>query len=654
MSDITLSLIGLTTLVGYFFSRNGKNPRTNVVSRENTESFDQPNGKTIYTSNMVKEANDEILERSLKNYKNAENPSETGFIPPLYNTYTSDSMLVGANYDITKPLTSEEMGKLGDIIKIKNIGNSDKVNGGVEKMPMFNSYLGETGHIDDSNKFNTESNSEINVLTNKPYDISHTNMVPFFGSSIKQNTETFSNLSVLDNYTGNKSTFNHKKETESFYDRKAENIYGNPVFATTIDTDRYIPSLYKQNERPIEPEHIAAPKAGTIDNNIRPVYKDVNELRPGNRQKETYEGRTLSGKRGDVRGVIGDVSKNRPETSFENNHRFSGPGEFVAPKIREDFSVNMKSSARQDYNIEYYGGKDSQIKGAKQRISVDNSAELEDALFQEPRRQNYAGEFSRNLNGKILNNHNESDYGRSSMTQYETERVSTGDVQHFLNVKGTTESGTIKPQDSIRTTAKETTLYERSGPIRSIHNQSSGSAYDIGISEISAKTTQKEALIDNKYKGTAHKNNGMGYVVNKYDAKTTGKELVTNNSTNYISNAGKLVQDSMSRKNYDNAVIRDNKQDVLMGERPSGPQQFQIASGKDSQADLKITDNMLLKEMKDSRTRSMNNTNQIPNKATMGVLQRRDNQKDGLNNRLQPELIQTQLSENPYIIRNQF
>ena len=88
MSDLTLPLIGLTTLVGYFFSRNGKNPRQQEIKRNTVEAFDKPNGSNIYESNVVEEANKEILERSLENYKLAENPSETGLIKPLFNTYS--------------------------------------------------------------------------------------------------------------------------------------------------------------------------------------------------------------------------------------------------------------------------------------------------------------------------------------------------------------------------------------------------------------------------------------------------------------------------------------------------------------------------------------------------------------------------------------
>jgi len=694
MSDLTLPLIGLTTLVGYFFSRDGRNPRDTEVVRENIEAFDKPNGKTIYTSNVVNEANDEILKRSLQNYKAAENPSDTGFIPPLYNTYSAvgnDSLLSPVLSPDIVGLSSEQLGKLNDINRLKNVKENDiSSKGKIDVIPMFKpleNYVGRESNTENESAFRSLpfKDEQINLLTNKPFENSHANMVPFFGSNTKQNMEMFSNQSLLDNHTGNTSTFKHKKETKSFYDKNPENIYGNPVFSTQVDTDRYVPSLYRQNERPVEQVSVSAQKAGTIDNDIRPTYKDVNELRPGNKPKETYKGRTISGQRGNLRGVQSEVVKNRPDTFFENNHRFSGPGEFTAPKVREDYSANMKSSSRQSYNMEYYGSGNSQIKSTIQRVSggVDNSSELASSLFQEPKRQNFEGDYTRNLNGKILNNQNTADYGRSSMKQYESERATTGEKSHLLNAKVSNAAGpTIKPQDDIRRTLKETTMYESNGQVGTAYNKGSNSAYNAGISDITAKATQKQSLVENKYKGQVHKDDGMGYIVNKYEAKTTGKELVTNNSSNYVTNAGKIIKNPMvhstfenpervrnelhyeytgnagyasesaSRTKYDNADIREAKQQLLMGERPSGPQQFQIVSGKDSQGDVRLTDNMLLKEQQDTRSKITNEYKHIPSKESVGMIIKHKKESESPNDRFQPDLITSQLSNNPFVINS--
>lgn len=691
MSDLTLPLIGLTTLVGYFFSQDGRNPRRTDNVRGNIETFDRPNGRIIYSSDVVKEANDEILDRSLQNYKKSENPSETGYIPPLFNTYSvvgNDSTLSPALKTQTSELNSQQLGKLNDVNRLKDI-KSAKTTIELDDRPMFRqtSFMGQEIRQQD---LGTDiglpyKNTEINLLTGKPFEKSHSNMVPFFGSNVKQNVETFSNESLLDNRTGKTSTFVHKKEIESLYDKNEQNIYGNPVFATKIEMDRYIPSLYRGNERPVEPELVAAPIAGTIDNNIRPVFKDVNELRPGNKPKETYKGRLLSGKKGEKRGEMGEFSKNRPDTFFENEHRFRGPGEYIAPKIREDYSTNMKSSSRESYNMEYYGSSYNPANlETKQRLTVDNSEQL-GAYFQNPKRNNFENDFTRNADGTILKSQSGHDYGRSALSIPESERATTGDKTHLMNANVSSMGIKIRGNDDAKTTLKQTTMKtDNTGNFASSFNFGSNMPYNTGMSNIVAKETHKETLVDNKYKGQANRDRGMGYVVNKHEAQITGKQIITESSKDYVSNAGKIVKnqivrgtfenpekvrnaihpeykgnakyntESESRDRFDNVVIRDDKQELLMGERPSGPQNFQTSSGKDSFGDLKLTDNMLLKEQADSRSKMINDFKQIPSKDKIGVESRvrfdDEAQDTVIADRFQPELLLSQLDKNPYVI----
>jgi hypothetical protein len=693
MSDLTLPLIGLTTLVGYFFSQDGRNPRRVERVREGIETFDRPNGRTIYSSDVVKESNDEILNRSLQNYKDSENPSETGFIPPLFNTYSvvgNDSALSPALIPDISGLTSDQLGKLNDVNRLKNVVSTTK-EPELDTRPMFKPLGNFVGQEITEENVGTDlglpyKRTEINLLTGKPFEQAHNNMVPFFGSNVKQNVETFSNESLLDSRTGNTSTFKHKKETGSFQDKRSENIYGNPVFSTQVDIDRYIPSLYRQNERPVEQELVSAPIAGTIDNNIRPVFKDVNELRPGNRPKETYKGRVLSGKMGENRGNMGEFAKNRPDTFFENEHRFRGPGEFIGPKVREDYSQNMKSSARQSYNIEYYGAvHNSSHLDSKQRLSnVDNSQEFV-AYFQDPRRNNFENDYLRNVEGTIVKSQSGHDYGRSALRVPESERATTGDKTHLMNANVSSMGIKIRSRDDAKTTLKQTTMKtDNTGNLASSFNFGANMPYHTGLSNVVAKETHKESLVDNKYKGQANQDRGMGYVVNKHEAKITGKQIVTEASKDYITNPGKIVKnqlirstfenpekvrnaihpeyrgnanystESESRVRFDNAVIRDDKQELLMGERPSGPQNFQTASGKDSFGDIKITENMLLKEQIDSRSKIVNDFKHIPSKDQLGIqvkVRLDDEPVDTVvGDRFEPELLKSQLSKNPFVI----
>ena len=138
MSDLTLPLIGLTALVGYFFNKDGKNPRQQETKRRSVEPFDKPNGSSIYESNVVEEANNEILTRSLENYRLAETPSETGFIPPLFNTYgaVGNETIMSAKLNTSPEITGLDSKSLGELNDLNRLGKESKIDN-IESQPMF-------------------------------------------------------------------------------------------------------------------------------------------------------------------------------------------------------------------------------------------------------------------------------------------------------------------------------------------------------------------------------------------------------------------------------------------------------------------------------------------------------------------------------------
>ena len=627
MSDLTLPLIGLTALFGYFFNKDGKNPRQQETIKQSIETFDKPNGSSIYESNVVEQSNKEILSRSLENYRLAEKPSETGVIPPLFNTYgaVGNETIMSAKLNSNPEVTGLNSKTLGEINDINRLGTETKIDN-IETQPMF-----KTGNMIEIKAYSDiDSNVEVNNLTGLPYDVSHMNMIPFFGGSIKQNIETFSNESLLESRSGKGATFKHKQEISSMYDKKPENIYGAPAFTTQVNTDRYIPSLYRQNERPVEQEYIAAPISGTLDNPLNPkiTAKTVDELRVLNNQKETYKGRTIAGQFGSVRGVEGEVVKRRPDTYYEQetpDNLFRGPGAHQETTMERDYTTNFKGSSRQDYNMEYYGGaNNSQLIKTKQRLgSIDNSSELSLSLFQNPKRQNFEADSIRNVSGNITDKKVD-DYGKSGITSYESERETTGQQSHVLNAQRKEFGMAIKPQDEFKTTLKQgAMMYDNFGNVKTTFDKGKSYAYEGGISGIDAKVTQKQSLIDNKYLGGIEKERGMGYLVTKYDARTTGKQMLT--------------------------------KDTELKKQINGPQYFQTSSGKTSQADIKSTQNMLLKEKEDKRPKMNVNINPvIPSKENIGtIIQYRndDERVDKISSeRLDPTIL-TQLNNNPFIIK---
>ena len=185
------------------------------------------------------------------------------------------------------------------------------------------------------------------------------------------------------------------------------------------------------------------------------------------------------------------------------------------------------------------------------------------------------------------------------------------------------------------------------------------------------------------------KDEGMGYTIAKYIAKTTGKEIISANSeyTGNSSAAAKNAkiystyqdpiktrnvtsvhytgssapvsrQDAASRQNYNNAEINDRQETLLINERPSGPQKFQISSGVDSQGTFKYTPKMQLKEESSYRKQQDMNeflNSKLPHLTTplenIGLTEnRKETQSEVENTRLQPMLIRNQLQNNPFVI----
>jgi hypothetical protein len=602
MSDLTLALIGLTTLAGYFFSKDGT--RRNQSPRGQIDSMEVPNGKNIYESNRVNEANAEVLARSLKNYRDAENPAITGVVHPRFNT---------SGKQMPRRVREATNNKIVDITKGDDVP--------LETRPMFTptKYIGAENNADPSD---TILDSEISLLTGLPIDKTHKNMTPFFGSNMRQNVETFTNEPLLERHTGNQTTFAHKQEIGALFKPTSQDIYGTPIFTAEVNTDRYIPSLIRSNEKPFQEQRVSAQIAGTFTNSIMPEYKDVDDLRSANKPKTTYRGRTIAGQMGEVRGVQSAVEKLRPDTFYEKSqdHLFKTTGEFTAPRALQDFSTNFRATARKDYNIEHIGGATSTVTSTRQRVQLgecDSECDASASVAQPAKRNNFSNDYIGPLTGSQQAN----DYGKSAMKNYETERASTSQESHLPSASRVSFGIKTKLGDLPKGTMKETTLESRAGHVKTTFDSGSVAAFGSGVTGIDMKTTHKETTIVNNYKGIVNKKGGMSYLVNSYN----------------------------------NAEIRDNKEITLSGERPSGPQTFRTARGKESFGEVKITGNMLLKEREDVLApKNQYQTQIIPDKNIIGFHTKWnvDNgpQDTVFADRLQPDLVQSQHNKNPFSI----
>lgn len=645
-------IIGLTGLLGSYLSKNNTERKTISIRNDIIEN-DKPNGSNIYSSNMVNEAEQLVLKKATDNYNASNNPSITNVLPPLFNTYS-----VSGNKDIMKnddSAYSYDMNKINELNRRKNILETTQ-EPPITSRPMFNPVLFISN---DENKdvifsdFQKE-NQDINQLTGLPYDKNHNNQVPFFGGTLKQNVEKLTNVTKLDMFTGSSDTFIHKKETQPFYPLVKQDIHGTPMVTVNTDMSRFIQSKFKQDEKPFEQVRISAIKSGTIENPIRSYGKSVDELRVASKPKLTYEGRTLSGQYMNIRGVQPKLNKNKVDTYYENtSDRWNKTtGAIIHESARENFETNFKETNRQDTSNEsYYGPGQSIYNKDSQRMSLKSTGF--DSEVKEPIRQSLKIDTVRNFN---TNSRKDDEFdGKSSYRVYDTERHITGETNKFdVNVNMQNKGNRTYLQDDAKSTIKETTSENKNnGYIKTTFDKGSIGAFDKGLQNWDAKVTNKEIHVNNKYIGIADKNEGMGYSIANYEAKTTGKETI--HSSYYGNNSNSGVKTTMSRFNYNQAEINDKKEILVSNNRSSGPNKYQISSGMDNQGAQKYTENMRLKE--DTSYRRTQDVNEflnplLPKRISqsnqMGVIENKKNSNES--NRLQPSFVLNQLKDNPLVI----
>lgn len=673
----SLMIAGIAGLAGYYLQdkssrRTDSYTDTEIQSMPETE---KPNSINMYSGNKVDAANDDLLQRSLINYKNAETPSSSGVLPPIYNSYSAigNERLLQNNLPEQKLSDVNDINRRADVFETKQPILGDR--------PMFK--LSQLGTPSDDSFANFGSGlsigQEVSLLSGQTIQREHSNMVPFFGSNVKQNVEHFTNESKLDNYTGLKSTFVHKQAPLPRFEQMPESIFGAPLLTDHIDTSRFVPSAFRQNEKPFYEQKISAPIAGTLENPLNSVKQPtIDSLRTVNKQQVTYEGRTKAGQMGSVRAATSNVMKNRPDTHFQlgTERMFKSTGAFIATQQPDNYQ-NLQQTSRQNQNIEYFGSaKHTESLAAGPRLKgLDNTNQLDFAsLVQVPKRNQLHTDTQRNI-GSTTSGVN--DYGKNSIQLSEPERATTH-TSHTLNINKSASGHQVTLQDEVKGTLKETLLgkLDNTGNIRT---NTVNRDKNYGVTDYTVKPTQKETLVHNRYKGQANKKDGMGYTVVKPHAKTTHKELTSdvyysghandNNKNgmvystfanpekvrnavhveNYKGTGSYHTSASQNRQQYANAEITAKKEVLLQGQRPSGRKSTLGSISNNTLGETKLTANMLLKEKTKTRHENIHTQNVIPSKSSLGQQQQPHNRFSEIeNSRININDVSAQLRNNPF------
>jgi len=500
----TLLIIFATGLLGYSLSDD--------KIFENREIKDVPpkeirNGISIYQGNQVGKAFDNELKQANELYRLANEPGARVLLPitnsPAGHRETLGALgapggtdefsapgAPGASTSVDReqsfytPSTTGEITKIGET----KVGNSRRasVDATVEKaLP----------GVEDTSKF-----AYYDPGYTGPEMKPHTNMKPFFGSSVKQSVIPDAHQETFDNFTG-VDTRPERQELAPFAKPNFKDPNLERAAATTqIDLDRTQLSRFKQNEKPFEPQRVAAPITGTpgpISDAAR-YTKNIDELRPLSNQKGLYKGTVLPGQRGDIAGVLGKFIS---RTKLGNRNTGTTPGGYIiSQKLNEN--VDAKETERQKRDSSYHG------------IAKGALGEITPGAFAISEKNVYSIDHDGNARSQIPKR------GIENTTAPGQERDTYKVGMHSLNPSAPIgKMADLKNAD--KTTLKQTVLYSNNG---------SGNTRQLvgrqGVRNVKVSNTLK-SLLNRKQTGNAFQGKGAGYVISEPELRYVNKSGVT-------------------------------------------------------------------------------------------------------------------------------
>ena len=403
-------------------------------------------------------------------------------------------------------------------------------------------------------------------------EFTHNNMVPFFGSNVKQNMDMHANQNKLETFTGVMSNDIKKEEIAPLFkpEKNLGNVYGSQV---TNDRERYVESKYTPFVHPIESIKVgpglnqgysSKPTGGYQDPEIRNIAmpKTVDELRTLNNPKLTYKGTIIPGKKISKPSMMGKLDKTMPDTYYVNNpDRYNTTvGAHVKPKLNP--KITLEVTNRQETNKEYSG-----IAGP-----VDKNKHVKRGTYQKSKNHVLPGYGYRNLAQAGDWSEGKYDYGKSGVVIPSTEREVTQFRTHSSNVSSLVKSIIAPIQDLIQPTKKENAI----GNLRQTGNVSmpgpeKQTVYD--PNDI-ARTTIKETNIHNNRSGNMNGPQKLSVYDPDDIAKTTIKETnIHDNRTGNMAGPRRLTvhdPDDNARTTIKETNIHDNRLGNLKSVKEDG------------------------------------------------------------------------------------
>ena len=431
--------------------------------------------------------------------------------------------------------------------------------------------------INDENDDNEMMGDYTYSLTGEKVNVSslsHNNMTPFLKKNVTQNTNIEQMSPYLDNLSGNNCLKQKKKEVQCMF--KPEVNSGGYICGMKNNDDFYKSRIevseVSNNFFPIEKIRVGPglnqgygnestggfQQADTLDY-AKP--RTLNELRSKINQKQTYFEIPIKGhlKGPDRRGEISAMTKQRPDTVYEQTEDMWLKTTGANSKNTLRSAQNIRPTARQESHIEYTGpiartelnqginddyGKSKIIlynnerETTEQRTVVTNVTSIIKALVApimdvlKYTNKEYTVESARGVgNPSIQIPSKQTLYDPVNHVMKTTVKETTLHDNEAGNLTGNKETYTAYT-DTAKTTVKETTLHDNEKGNLTGNKETYSALTD------TAKTTIKETLIHDTVLTNVKGNDGA-YLKNPDDAKKTLRQTLPTEDT--VRNIGGVV-----------------------------------------------------------------------------------------------------------------
>ena len=369
-------------------------------------------------------------------------------------------------------------------------------------------------------------------------DIKFNNMVPFFGSTVKQRTVNLNgNEQILDNHIGSGSQVIHKREQAPLF-APQENLHyahGTPSHTDFIQS-RMNPSSRMANTKPWEEVRVGPGLNKGFTNKgsdgfnagmeAREMWmsKSVDQLRTKTNPKVTFSLGNHEGPANSTiknRGFEGRVEKNRPDTFYLNtpDRWFTTTGQEKAQRSRAEEPLQPEN--RPFTTREYFGA------GAANQNGASTGGRMEENYRKSTRPEldpdgKYLGP-AHNLTYQTGWDNLKQNYGKDGHKAYANARSTTKQAREFGGAFGWMKAVVAPVMDVLRPSRKENVI----GNIREQGNASG--AYGVNQAAVwnpadRTKTTIREQTSETHDIAQPFRSHEGGYATATYDLKSQQRE----------------------------------------------------------------------------------------------------------------------------------